>query len=293
MKEFIGKIFGSVGVVVLLVAYVFMGCEGNSSYYVRVQDASTNKAIKDARITLEGNEGFRKERYTDDDGRAPLEISGYNGKPGRLVVDKEGFVTFNRFVTLESRGVPDQIKLTPGTVTPAPTHTHTPTFTPSPTPTPSLSPTPPPTPTPTPTDTPTPTPTPDPKEDPCGYYDITLTTPGSSDRVRAARIYVSGTFEEKPPDRSLVLFTYDFLEQEYWAEDIVADVREEEKTWHGSVLLKLPGRDKYQILIYFFDSDGQSWLQEEGVEANGKTRITGDLPKSAKACKKVTVYIDR
>jgi hypothetical protein len=132
--------------------------DNSFSYPVRVQ-TSTGIDIPNANVTIDVAQKAPLNDVTDSTGYARIFIdSSYIGKPGKLIVDVDGYERFIQNIDLIDGTLPDviQLKLIP----PTPTMTYTP------------SPLPPPTNTPQPTATNTPQPIPIPTDTPIPSTDI-------------------------------------------------------------------------------------------------------------------------
>ena len=133
------------------------------TYPVRVQEQGTGQNIPNAKVIIEVVGQAPLDEITDTDGFARIFIdASYVGKPGRLLVEANGYKPCRQEIDLREGILPDTIQLEPKLAdeTPSPTLTlmSIPTSTPTLTPTETLTPTPIPlTSTPTPMSTITPT----------------------------------------------------------------------------------------------------------------------------------------
>ena len=80
-------------------------------YLVRVQSDS-GENLPDARVTIEVGGRAPLDAYTDSNGIAVIFIdASYSGKPGFLIIERDGFHPFRQNIELVMNALPDLIRL--------------------------------------------------------------------------------------------------------------------------------------------------------------------------------------
>lgn len=132
---------------ILAIIVIGSACDRNGGsippmYTVRVEDTATNKGIRNAKVIVEAIDVGKISDVTDVDGYVRLSIpNDYVGKPGRLIVEVDGYLTYRSEINLDVDRLPTRVLLETPTPTLIPTLTNTPVPTATNTPTSTLKPT--------------------------------------------------------------------------------------------------------------------------------------------------------